>query len=333
MRLDGLTLTSDILSTGWHSGAVFGSAASAASASSLLKFSADEVEDALGTACTQACGLMSAQFGSDAKRMQHGFAARNGLLATLLAQRGYSGIKDVFELPYGGFLKQFSAGNGKTPAYLPEELTKDLGEFWQTTNICLKPYSSMAGTHPTVDCIRNIQKECPELEGSGAVRMISKVRIILGKAAFNHGGFDIHRPIATTGAQMSNIFVAATQIVHGSVLPAQFRQNMLENDDVWAVVDKTACEPAEASESFSAQTVEITLTNGRVLKNSVESARGDNPPLANEELAEKYDELVDDVIEKERAERIKAFVLSLDEQENIEELLELLGPGTKNPIS
>ena len=275
---------------------------------------------------------MSAQFGSDAKRMQHGFAARNGLLAVFLAQQGYTGIKDVFELPYGGFLKQFSAGNGKTPAYLPEELTKNLGKSWQTTNICLKPYSSMAGTHPTVDCIRNIQKECPDLKGPGAVKIISKVRIILGEAAFHHGGFDIHRPITTTGAQMSNTFVAATQIIHGSVLPAQFGKSMLENDDLWAVVDKTACELAEASESFSAQTVEITLNDGRVLKNSVQSAHGTNPPLENEEIVEKYDQLVDDIMEKDRAERIKAFVLSLDEQEDIEELLLLLSPETKNPI-
>ena len=70
---------------------------------------------ALGIACTQACGLMSAQFGSEAKRMQHGVAARNGVLATLLARGGYIGIKKVFEQGYGGFLTQFSAGNGKIP--------------------------------------------------------------------------------------------------------------------------------------------------------------------------------------------------------------------------
>lgn len=70
---------SQILSRGWHSGAVFGPSASAAAASKMLGLSADLVEDALGMACTQACGLMSAQFESEVKRMQHGFAARNGL--------------------------------------------------------------------------------------------------------------------------------------------------------------------------------------------------------------------------------------------------------------
>ena len=45
-----------ILSTGWHSGAVFGPSASAAAVAKLLGLNADQVEDALGIACTQACG-------------------------------------------------------------------------------------------------------------------------------------------------------------------------------------------------------------------------------------------------------------------------------------
>lgn len=77
----------DMLTRGWHSGAVFGPAAAAAATSNLMHLSAEIVEDALGIACTQAGGLMAAQYGSMAKRMQHGFAARNGLFATLMASK------------------------------------------------------------------------------------------------------------------------------------------------------------------------------------------------------------------------------------------------------
>ncbi|KAI1056741.1 hypothetical protein LB507_002299 [Fusarium sp. FIESC RH6] len=104
-----------VLTSGWHSGAVFGPAAAAASVSKLYGLDRDKIEDAFGIACTQACGLMSAQFESDVKRMHHGMAARNGLMATILAQGGYVGSKQVFEREYGGFLKQFSSGNGKSP--------------------------------------------------------------------------------------------------------------------------------------------------------------------------------------------------------------------------
>ncbi len=36
--------------------------------------------------------------------MHHGMASRNGLYAALLARGGYTGIKQVFEQPYGGYL-------------------------------------------------------------------------------------------------------------------------------------------------------------------------------------------------------------------------------------
>ena len=82
-----------MLSQGWHSGAVFGPSASAAAVSKLLELPPPMIEDALGTACTQACGLMSAQFESMVKRMHHGFASRSGLFAALMASEGYTGIK------------------------------------------------------------------------------------------------------------------------------------------------------------------------------------------------------------------------------------------------
>ena len=65
----GLGLGGDrMLSSGWHSGAVFGGPAVAVAVSKLLGLSPERMEWALGTACTQAGGLMAAQFESMAKR-------------------------------------------------------------------------------------------------------------------------------------------------------------------------------------------------------------------------------------------------------------------------
>jgi aconitate decarboxylase len=61
-----------ILTSGWHSDAIFGPSASSAAVSKLLKLPANLIEDAVGIACSQACGLMSAQYESEVKRMQHG---------------------------------------------------------------------------------------------------------------------------------------------------------------------------------------------------------------------------------------------------------------------
>jgi hypothetical protein len=65
------------------------------------------MESALGMASTQGCGPMSAQFGSDVKRMQHGFAAQDGRLTILMGETDYIGRQNVFEEPDGGFLLIF----------------------------------------------------------------------------------------------------------------------------------------------------------------------------------------------------------------------------------
>jgi len=89
----------EMLSRGWHSGAVFGTHAAAAAVGKLMGLDAARFEDALGLAGTQSAGLMAAQYEAMCKRMHHGFSARNGLYAAVLAEGGYTGIKRVFERP------------------------------------------------------------------------------------------------------------------------------------------------------------------------------------------------------------------------------------------
>ncbi|EXK88169.1 hypothetical protein FOQG_08554 [Fusarium oxysporum f. sp. raphani 54005] len=321
-----------VLSSGWHSGAVFGPAAAAASVSKLYGLDADTIEDAFGIACTQSCGLMSAQFESDVKRMHHGFAARNGLLAAVLAQGGYVGIKQVFEREYGGFLKQFSSGNGKQPQYRPQELTSELGIRWQTNGIVIKPYAAMAGTHPSNDCIRHLQEQNPDrmkrFDG------IKKIDILLGEAAFHHGGWRAAKPLTATGAQMSNSFTAATQIVHGQVLMPQFTPDTLVDEDVWRLVDLTECKlHITDGDSIGCQEVGIRFEDGTVLHHSVPSAFGVEPPLSNDDIVAKWRQLTRDIVENEVVEKIEEIVLSLEEQDDLVTLFELIRQTSKNPLT
>ena len=67
-------------------------------AAAALRLSGDQAVHALGIAGTQSCGLMAAQYGAMVKRMHAGRAAQSGLYGALLADAGYTGIVDVFEL-------------------------------------------------------------------------------------------------------------------------------------------------------------------------------------------------------------------------------------------
>jgi aconitate decarboxylase len=221
-------------------------------------------------------------------------------------------------------------GNGKTPQYRSIEITKDLGTKWKTEGVNLKPYAAMAGTHATVDCIRKLQELYPDQMKDFAA--FKSIKIEMGEAAYHHGGWKATSPLSATGAQMSNAYICATQIVDSQVLPAQFRHDMLERDTIWKLVDVTECAYNPNLSSLSVQRVSIGLENGKTLAVEVQNQRGIDPPLSNDDIVEKYRPLTKGIVTEERVEQIEKIVLNLEKCENIAALDDLLIGMTRNPI-
>src|ERR1700747_706351 len=218
----------DMLSRGWHSGVVFGPLAAAAAAGTLYGLDAAGFEDAFGMAGTQSCGLMSAMYESMVKRMQHGFASRNGLTAAALAAAGYAGIKRVFERPYGGWLAVFGEGHRT----YPEDISKGLGVLWETERIAIKPYACMGLLHAAIDAAFELR---PKVD----VSQIQRIDIDMGEAAYAHGGWQPGRPLEVIGAQMNAAYAVAVALLDGDVLVDQFRHDRINRDDVWTLIDRT----------------------------------------------------------------------------------------------
>ncbi|KAL3429634.1 hypothetical protein BDV09DRAFT_180068 [Aspergillus tetrazonus] len=322
---------SHMLSRGWHSGVVFGHAQAAAAVGKLINLSADQIEDAIGIACTQACGLMSAQFSSDVKRMQHGFAARNGLFAALLAAGGYSGIKNIFEEPYGGFLTTFSQGSGKEPPFLEQELVKGLGETWQLGNIRVKPYAAMAGTHSSIDAMAALQKKYPDKMKD--LSKIKKITFEMSESAYKHGGWPAQRPLTATGAQMSCAYAAAVQLIDGQVLTEQFQDSLLNRDELWELIGKIECRQAEESGNVMSQRATVKFNDGTEVSKFVAAAKGVDPPLSNREIVDKFRTFTKALIPEERQRKIEETVLGLEGMEDISELENLLAGLTSSPFT
>lgn len=316
---------------GWHCGTVFGHPASAAAASKLFALSARQIEDAIGIACTQACGLMSAQYEGMIKRMQHGFAARNGLLGAYLAKGGYEGIRKVFERPYGGFLAMFSKGNSRTPPYVVEEVTKGLGRTWDTAEVRIKTHACVGGAYGLVECIEKMQKENPqELQDLKAIKAI---KLELSKPLIGHCGWTATRPIAATGAQMNANYIAAVQLVDQEVLLEQFEESKLDRDEVWELVKKTVCVHNERFDRLTYEmgaVVTIHFKDERqILQMVVDKPRGMDPPITNEEIVEKYRRLTANLLPRGRQIAIEETVLSLEKLDNVTSLTSLLSQPFK----
>src|SRR5262249_41559319 len=171
------------------------------------------VVHALGLAGTQAAGLMAVQYGAMAKRMHAGRSAQSGLYAALLAETGFTGIRDVFESPYGGFCTTFSRSHDR---FRLDELTAGLGEQVETMGVALKFYSCVGSNHTTLDALRNILARRPF--GPDEVERI----VVHGsQVTVEHVGWP-YRPQGLTAAQLNLPFCVATLLLEGDVFIEQF---------------------------------------------------------------------------------------------------------------
>jgi aconitate decarboxylase len=318
-----------MLSRGWHSGVVFGPAAAAAAAGSLYGLTAAGFEDALGIAVTQSCGLMAAQFESMVKRMQHGFASRNGLYAAALASAGYVGIKQVFEREYGGFLSVFGEGHDPDPT----QISAGLGTRWDTLDYGIKPYAAMGGLHAAIDATLALQAATP-IDPT----QIRDIRVDVSDGVFKHGGFDITRPLTPITAQLSLKYTVPVVLLDQAALVDQYRPERINRDDVWDLVARTQIthdRTFDRGDSGYTTRVTITTEDNNTQSQIVERPRGglDNP-LSNDEIVTKYRMLTEHVVDHSRRDEIQHAVLTMeDNSRGPRHLQALLTAPVRNVLS
>jgi aconitate decarboxylase len=319
----------EMISRGWHSGVVFGTLSAAASAGALYRLDAAEFEDALGMAATQSCGLMSAQFESMVKRMQHGFASRNGLTAAALAASGYVGIKRVFEREYGGWLSVF--GEGHHPD--ADQIYAGLGTVWESDRIAVKAYAAMGLLHAAIGAALQVRSE-----DKVQADQIERIDIDMPAAAYGHGGWQAVRPLEPIGAQMNVAYAVAVALLDGEVLIDQFSEKRINSDDVWNIIDRTKTHHEKAYDELPVNErlttrVRVTLKDGSTRDKTVAHPRGTGERvLTNADIVAKYRSLTRSVIPADRQVAIERTVLNLDGLDDISTLTALLTPIVRSAL-
>lgn len=316
---------------GWHCGSVLGVVGAAATAAVLRGLDADRVEDAIGIACTQACGLMSAQYESMVKRMNHAFAARAGVLAGGLAAGGFTGIKRVLEREFGGFFGTFCADHETDLG----KVTDRLGEHWELQRILVKPYASGGTTHPVADAMRHAREELGVTPDN-----LRSVTIRVPEGPFKHNGWKLERPTTAIGAQINMGYVGAVMLVDGEAFVPQFAPDRINADDVWSVLDRITIvhdpamdELAKRTNTPRATRLTIELVDGERHELEILNTRGTGDKiLTNAEVEAKFRSLVGGVVDAPRAEEIVRRTRALHELTDAEELLELLRPSAAAPF-
>jgi 2-methylcitrate dehydratase PrpD len=249
---------------GWHATSTFGSLAAAAACAQLLRLDEERMAVALAVAGSSASGLR-ANFGTMTKPLHAGLAARNGVLAAMLARAGWTANPTALEHPSGYFAA--FRGEAQVPLPHPSSWGEEL-EILSEYGLALKPFPSCGATHPGIEAALLLRAEI------GDAGRIRRLRLGVAEAAL--------RPLiyveARTGLEgkFSLHYCAAAALVGGEVTLATFRDEAVRDPRVTALMARTVMEvdPRVRDDPEYATVIEAELEDGRRVEKFVPLAMG-----------------------------------------------------------
>ena len=289
----------------FHTTGTVGSIGAAAAVAALYAPGDQTVmQHAIATAATFAAGLQQA-FRSDAmtKALHAGHAAAVGIRAGTAAAAGVTGVADILEGEAG-----FAAALGGT-LNLPL-VTAGLGVDYNITRITQKNHGCCGHTFASIDAALALQQE-------HGIRPddIASIHVATYQTAINvTGNAD---PLTAFEGKFSLPYVVAHALRHGSVRLNAFDTERLTDTDTRALMKKISLTADEALTAafpcHRSSRVTIVMNSGQAHEYYAQDRKGDPEcPLDDNELNDKYDELVTPVLGAQAAAALKSQVWMLE---------------------
>jgi 2-methylcitrate dehydratase PrpD len=293
---------------GWHLTGTLGSMAAGVAAGKLIGLDAQKLTYAMGIAATQAGGMQQNR-GTICKSFHAGKAAQNGVLAALLAERGFDSTQEIIE-GRKGFCRIYS------DTAMPEQLTAGLGGSWLIETNGHKPYACGVVLHPLIDAviaIRNREHIDPAAVSEISLRVHPFVLSIT----------DVVEPATGLQSKFSTVHSAAVALVDGAAGIAQYSDAKATDPLVTALRRKvTAVGDAtlRSDEAYAA-----IVAGGKRHEIHIPHASGTAAnPMSDAAIAAKFLANATPVIGAERAQRACDWVGSLERQADVRELIALV---------
>ncbi len=251
---------------GFHPTAVSGPMGAAAASARLLKLDKDQTRMAFGIAASETAGIRG-NFGSMTKPFHAGNAARSGIVAARLAQRGFTADKDTFDSDWG-FMKAF----GPKGHVDRDRFVDGLGTvFHGHVGLEFKLYPSCGKTHSALDAMLHLIKE-HDLTADKVAEVECATSDSLPEVLLHH------RPRTGMEGKFSLEFCMAIALIDGEVGVRQFTDEKVNEPRVQDLIKRVKYVHPEdrrgwgEKEFLSAETVTVRLKNGQSL--SYRAARG-----------------------------------------------------------
>jgi 2-methylcitrate dehydratase PrpD len=319
----GAAATMSLFFRGFHPQGTSGAFVAAATAARALGLAAEPFQHALGIVGSQAGGLMAAQEGAMVKRFHSGRAAQSGVYSALLARTGFTGIPDVLEAPYGGYLTTHSDKPN------PRRLTEGLGTTWETLQVGYKPHASVTSIHTALDGLGALMRE----HGLHADD-IESVETGLSPMTHVHCAWE-YKAQGVTAAQMNLFYGLAVIALDGMAFTEQYRENRLRDPRILDFITRISARVDPEIERMGAAfrhaaRVKVRTRDARTFETLLLDRRGSpENPLSPADIEYKFRHVVAPCVNETRAQRIVETVRTLETLDTVEPLIALVAAAVE----
>ena len=310
------------MSEGWFATQLFGYIAGAATAGRLLGLSEVQMENALGIGYNQLSGSRQMAVGeaSDCRSMQAGFSGQGAVTAALLAQRGITGSKEIFEGRYGFFKNYIRT---KEPDW--DALAGELGNRWQFVETHgFKIWPACAATRAPNAAILHLRtthalapddvEELAIVGGDGMTELLSTP-------------IDSKRiPQVSIDGKYSIPFTAAVMMQYGTVKLSNYTQAGLKDPAALAMAQRVRFQQVPEHEKTSRKPeIRITTRSGQTFAHRVESVPGDpHNPVAWPQVEAKFRDCVSFAPHPIPAANVDRVIEMVHDLENLRDVTEIV---------
>jgi 2-methylcitrate dehydratase PrpD len=309
------------MEAGWVATTTYGLIAATAALARIEGFDRTQTLAALALAANKAFGAKN-PFGTPAKAVNAGLAARDAVTLARLARAGITAAADPLEGDYGfgrmyrgryspQWDKLFPPGDDSPPAIL--------------TGAALKKHACCASSHRCVDALLALRSEY----GFGAEE-VEQVTALVGP--LNYLTLRYPEPLDAMQAQFSMQFILATALRYGEVGPADFSAAAVQDLQTRALMPRIDLQllPAASAPGFVETTplphrVQVKLIHrAQLLTCSVLHPRGSpGNPFDERDWTVKSRQCLDGVVPDAQARAIESALADLD-RTSLDELVALL---------
>ena len=317
----GIRMGNQLGEHGWHPCGIMGSMAAAVASSKILKLSAGQIRRALGIAASQAGGL-ARNIGTDVKPFHSGNGAKNGVVAAMLAAKGFEADENILD-GHHSFSTVF-LGEGHDSANLSKGLGSPFSLAAQGIGR-IKPYPTGGPSHKSVTAILElIQKHQVHAQD------VMEVECQVSPYLVQHFGH-YSRPQTGSQARFSMHYSIAAALLDGELTLKQFTDEKVAAPKARDLMSKVKLVELESeakegqTHSDPPQIVTVKLRDGKVYSHQVLFAKGEpRNPMTAEEIVKKFRDCAGLVLSPVDMDRIVDILLSLESLPDITGLMHLL---------